>query len=56
MGVEGKVGKKRKGRRAGRSRGGVQRWGLPPFWSSLRRDGGHTGTVERWGGDQQEAS
>lgn len=31
--------------------------GCPPFWSSLRRDGGHTGMVEgEEGGDQQDAS
>lgn len=32
----------------------MRRWGQPPFWSSLRRDGGHTGTVVVcvcvWGG------
>ena len=46
-GAEGEGGKEEKGKEGGKE---PRRWGLPPFWSSLRRDGGHTGMVERRGG------
>lgn len=46
--VRGEAGKRReKGRRAGRS--SMRWWGLPPFWSSLRRDSGRTGIGGRRG-------